>query len=98
MVSVSQPEAMVRRRQLACWLAGILLLAPFLLVSFYNHPQVDDFLCPALVRNHGFWKTEGMLYDRVPPRYFELALSSLTPLSFGNFSGYKIIPFAFILL
>jgi hypothetical protein len=77
---------------------GVLVLAPFLAVSLYDHPQVDDFWCTTLVKNYGFWNAQIRLYDIVPPRYLGLALSSLGPLSFGNVSGYKIIPMLFILL
>jgi hypothetical protein len=81
-----------------CLVTAILVLAPFLAVSIYNHPIGDDFWCTSLVRKYGYWNAQARLYDIVPPRYLELAISCLTPLSFGNFSGYKVIPILFILL
>lgn len=80
------------------WLVAVLVLAPFVLISFYNHPVGDDYWCTALVRKYGYWEAQLRLYDIVPPRYTELALSCLTPLSFGNFWGYKLIPAGFIVL
>ncbi|HWK03922.1 MAG TPA: hypothetical protein VNS58_09850 [Puia sp.] len=83
---------------LLCLVTAILVLAPFLAVSVYNHPIGDDFWCTSLVRKYGYWNAQRRLYDIVPPRYLELAISCLTPLAFGNFSGYKVIPILFILL
>lgn len=80
------------------WVICIIMLLPFLVISMYNHPVGDDYWCTTLVRKVGYWNAQIQLYDVVPPRYTELALSCLTPLSFGNFWGYKIIPAAFILL
>jgi hypothetical protein len=73
-------------------------LALFLFISLYNHPIGDDFWCTGMVRKYGYWNAQLRLYDIVPPRYLELAISCLTPLSFGNFSGYKVIPILFILV
>jgi hypothetical protein len=81
-----------------CWVAGVIVLLPFFIISFYNHPLGDDYWCTSLVRRYGYWNAQIRLYNIVPPRYTALAVSCLTPLSFGNFFGYKIIPVAFFLL
>jgi hypothetical protein len=81
-----------------CWLACLPAILIFMAVSLYNHPLGDDFWCTSMVRKYGYWDAQARLYNIVPPRYLELAISCVTPLSFGNFSGYKVIPALFILL
>ena len=81
-----------------CWLACLPAILIFMAVSLYNHPIGDDFWCTSMVQKYGYWNAQARLYNTVPPRYLELAISCLTPLSFGNFSGYKVIPILFILL
>jgi hypothetical protein len=81
-----------------CLAVGVPALALFLILSFYNHPVGDDFWCTAMVRKYGYWEAQRRLYSIVPPRYFELAISCLSPLSFGDFWGYKLIPPVYMLL
>lgn len=98
------PEPLYRKEQnrtadiALCLLSCLPALVIFLVVSFYNHPIGDDFWCTSMVQKYGFWNAQLRLYDIVPPRYLELMIGCLTPLSFGNFSGYKFIPVLFILL
>lgn len=76
----------------------IIILLPFFLLSFFNHPFGDDYWSTGLVRRLGFWHAQVELYNTVPPRWLALGLSCLSPLSWGNFWGYKVIPVVFILL
>jgi len=93
-----ESKAAERSDVILCLAVSLPVLASFLFVSFYNHPIGDDFWCTAMVRKYGFWRAQSELYDIVPPRYLELAVSCLAPLSFGKFFGYKIIPIFSILL
>lgn len=81
-----------------CLVTGLLILLPFLAISFYNHPVGDDYWCTGMVRRYGFWNAQVRLYDIVPPRYFALGISSLAPLAFGNSGGYRIIPILFFVV
>ena len=74
------------------------VLVLFLVLSFYVHPIGDDFWCTAMVRKYGYWEAQSRLYGIAPPRWLAMAISSLSPLSFGNLWGYKLIPVVFLLL
>jgi len=77
---------------------ALIILLPFLIISFFNHPLGDDYWSTDLVRRLGFWHAQVELYNTVPPRWLALGLSCLSPLSWGNFWGYKVIPVGFLLL
>ena len=98
MVNAGLKELVSRRDIILCMSVCLPVVLLFVVVSFYNHPVGDDFWCTAMVKKYGFWKAQRMLYDIVPPRYLELALSCLTPLSFGSFWGYKLIPVLYIVV
>jgi hypothetical protein len=58
---------------------GILALAllPFLALSFYNHPMMDDFSDATVVRTVGFWKAQQYFYLTHTGRYTITALLAL---------------------
>ncbi|HVU53889.1 MAG TPA: hypothetical protein VHD83_02490 [Puia sp.] len=83
------------------WLSRVtafIILLPFFLISFFNHPLGDDYWATDLARRLGFWRAQVELYNTVPPRWLDLGISCLGPLTWGNFWGYKVIPVVFILL
>ncbi|MBO9635870.1 MAG: hypothetical protein J7578_22390, partial [Chitinophagaceae bacterium] len=71
---------------------------PFFIISFFNNPVGDDYWITALVREHGYFPAQKILFNTVNPRYSALAISAVSPLTFGNFWLYKVIPLIFILL
>ncbi len=76
----------------------LIILLPFVLISFYNHPIGDDFWFSALVRKYGFSKAEPIIFKTVSARFSALFIMGINPLVFGNFWLYKLIPILFIYL
>jgi hypothetical protein len=80
-------------------LLGILTIIPFILLSFYNHPSIDDFGVSAKTINLGFWKAQITWYMLWSGRYFANALIGLDPLVIHNLVLYRFIPpFLFVVL
>ena len=77
---------------------ALVILLPFFIISAFNHPLGDDYWSTDLVRRMGFWRAQWELYNTVPPRWLAMALTCMSPLSWGNFWGYKVIPVVFLLL
>jgi hypothetical protein len=76
----------------------VILIGPFIIISGFNNPLGDDFWITSMVRKDGFIQAQKILYDTVSARYTLLTLASLSPLSFGNFWLYKLIPIIFVVL
>lgn len=72
---------------------GIVVLLPFLVMCFYNHPATDDFGFANTVNIHGFWGTQKYMYDTWKCAFVSSMLMSITPLMINWYLGYKIIPF-----
>ncbi|RYY13551.1 MAG: hypothetical protein EOO04_31705, partial [Chitinophagaceae bacterium] len=72
------------------------ILLPVVIISAFNHPLGDDYWFTAMVREIGFPKAFGIIYDTVSPRYTVLSLMAVNPLVFGNFWLYKLIPVLYI--
>lgn len=75
-----------------------LMIIPFLILSFYNHPSSDDWLINYVTDAKSFVESQIYFYTNWFGRYFSIALLSLSPLHFDSFTGYKVIPFLLILL
>jgi hypothetical protein len=76
----------------------IILIAPFIIISAFNHPLGDDYWMTSMVRKDGFIQAQKMLYDTISARFMLLTIVSLSPLTFGNFWLYKLIPVLFIIV
>lgn len=77
----------------------IFCILPFLILSAYVHPCLDDFDYSEVAVKHGFFHSQYIWYKTWSGRYFSTAiLSSVNPLVFRSIAGYKIITFIFILL
>ncbi len=73
-----------------------IIIIPIVIISAFNHPLGDDYWFSAMVREVGFTKAFGIIYDTVSPRYTVLSLMAVSPLVFGNFWLYKLIPVLYI--
>src|SRR5690349_12172282 len=87
---------MDKRTELTNTIILLILLLPFVAISFFNHPLGDDYWITSLVRKDGFLQAQKTLYQTVSARYTLLTITSLSPLTFGNFWLYKLIPIVFI--
>jgi len=69
-------------------LFGVVL--PFVVLSFFNHPQNDDYVFAAQTRSLGYGQTFLIWYKGWTPRYFALAGSVLSPVVFGSYRLYRL--------
>ncbi len=80
-------------------LFSLLTLFPVLILSFYNHPSVDDDFCFAyMTRDYGFFESQKLYYQGWSGRYFANMLFHATPLAFGYFGFVKWMPFVIMIL
>jgi len=75
----------------------ITVLLPFLVLSFFNNPATDDFYLANLSLKYGLLDVHFWHYNNWSGRYFSNGILFFSPLYFGNFYFYKIIPIALIL-
>ncbi len=80
------------------WFILAIMALPFIAISYFVHPMGDDYWITSLVREHGYIEAQIMLYKTITARYTLLAIAGASPLSFGNFWLYKIIPIIYIFL
>ena len=76
----------------------IVVLVPFILISFFNNPATDDFYLTNLSLKHGLYDVHFWHYNNWSGRYFSNGILFFSPIYFGNFYFYKIIPIALLLL
>lgn len=66
---------------------------PLLVLSFFNHPSAADDYCFAdTALKHGFWQAQIFYYDGWTGRYFSNFLVHGTPLVWGWYDGFRLIP------
>ncbi|SMB94647.1 hypothetical protein SAMN00120144_2047 [Hymenobacter roseosalivarius DSM 11622] len=79
------------------YLALVLLtgaaVAPFLLLSYYNHPFMDDYYNAANVRTTGLWAQQIELYLRWTGRFSSsLLVTAANPIIYGWYEGFRWTP------
>lgn len=85
------------RNAVALILFGIALL-PLLILSFYNHPSaIDDFCFADTAVRHGVWQSQKFYYDGWTGRYFSNLVVHASPLVWGWYDAYRIIPILLII-
>ncbi|WP_375443339.1 DUF6056 family protein [uncultured Fibrella sp.] len=66
---------------------------PLLALSWFNHPSAADDYCFADTAVHyGFWQAQKYYYDGWTGRYFSNFLVHGSPLVWGWYNGFKLIP------
>jgi hypothetical protein len=70
----------------------ILLIVPFFMLSFFNHPSADDYSFSHLIRAWGRLGYQDFMYNHWQGRYFANFIFSYNPLTFDSFIGYKMFP------
>lgn len=82
-------------RLVAVTTALLFLLAygPLLLLSTHNHPSAADDYCFAdTALRYGFWQAQKLYYNGWTGRYFSNMLVHGSPLVWGWYDGYRLIP------
>ncbi|WP_133271378.1 DUF6056 family protein [Hymenobacter radiodurans] len=68
-------------------------VTPFLLLSYYNHPFMDDYYNAANVRTTGLWAQQIELYLRWTGRFSSsLLVTAANPLVYGWYDGFRWTP------
>jgi len=71
---------------------------PFIVLSFYNHPSLDDFLDANIVKQLGFLKSQKFFYETHTGRYTTTALLALiNPLIYWHIERKWWLGIAFII-
>jgi hypothetical protein len=68
------------------------VILPFVFLSFFNHPQNDDYVYASWTKHYGFAVANVRWFLVWSGRYLTTAILSASPLVFGWFGAYKIIP------
>ena len=74
----------------------LVTLAPFVALSFFNHPSIDDYSFTINAKTLGFWKAVQYSYTVWNGRYFSAVVLSVNPLVFNWQFGYKLVPIALL--
>ncbi|HMQ68598.1 MAG TPA: DUF6056 family protein [Ignavibacteria bacterium] len=76
----------------------IFAIIPFILLTYFIHPSWDDFEYTGIATQNGFFQSQYIWYVTWSGRYFSQAfLSSVNPLIYGCFAGYKILSFVMLI-
>ncbi|QNP53563.1 hypothetical protein H9L05_08410 [Hymenobacter qilianensis] len=74
-------------------LVTVAAVLPFLLLSYYNHPFMDDYYNAANVRATGLWAQQIELYLRWTGRFSSsLFVTAANPLVYGWYDGFRWTP------
>ena len=72
-------------------------LLPFGLLSFFNHPFMDDYYNAANARRLGLWAAQQDLYLQWSGRYFSsLLVTAANPMHRDWYNGLRITPLLFL--
>ena len=76
----------------------VAVILPLIILSFYNHPNIDDFVIANIVHKSGIFGTQKFLYFNQTGRYFSDFILCLNPLTFDAYSAYKFNSIVLLLL
>ncbi|WP_210518739.1 hypothetical protein [Hymenobacter terricola] len=87
----------IPKLHLATLRLGLLLaLAPFLLLTMFNQPFLDDFRYANSTREHGLWAVQSWLYLTWTGRFTSsFMLTVLNPVTYGWLGGVKVVAAVF---
>ena len=71
---------------------GVFSILPFVLISYFNNPNADDFCYNVMSRDLGFLQAQINWYQGWSGRYFSTAILSIQALVSNTFLLYKLIP------
>ena len=87
------PPLLARLLRLTAYGLFALAFVPILCLSWFNHPSAADDYCFAdTATRFGFWPAQKFYYDGWTGRYFSNFLVHGSPLVWGWYGGFKLIP------
>lgn len=84
--------------ELVLFVALVLSILPFPLLSLFSHPAYDDFCNTVQQLKMGVLERQAFIYNNFDGRYFAVAVGNLNPLKLGSFAGYQLLSLLVILL
>lgn len=75
-----------------------LMIFPFLILFFFNHPSADDWGLAENTKIMGFFSAQAHYYKSWTGKFFSNAVLSYNPLYFKSLFGYKIMTLLLMLL
>jgi hypothetical protein len=73
-------------------------LLPFAILSFFSHPQADDFDAATSTMRMGYFKAIAFTYMNWNSRWFSAAIMQASPLVFNSIYVYKALPIMLLFL
>jgi hypothetical protein len=73
-------------------------LLPFVILSFFCHPQADDFDAATTALRLGYFQSIAFTYVNWNSRWFSSAIMQASPLAFGSIAAYKAVPIILLAL
>src|SRR5438552_3794747 len=74
----------------------LLIIAPFIIISFFNHPALDDWWYAEVYKQFGLIGAQQYWYNHYTARFFSNFVMTVAPLSFGWIEGHKVMPAVFL--
>jgi hypothetical protein len=74
----------------------VCIIVPFIIISFYNHPALDDWWYAEVYKEFGFLGAQEYWYTHYTGRFFSNFAMTLAPLSFTWIEGHKLLPVVFL--
>jgi len=78
--------------ELILFLLLAIIMLPFLVLSFFNAPAVDDYSYALKTMDYGFWGGQMEAYKQWNGRYFASFILCLNIISGNTFFMYKLLP------
>ena len=85
------PRQAINRYEIALGGIAVLLIFPFLVLSFFCHPQNDDYVFAKWTMSDGFVRSNIRWYSLWTGRYFSTALASMNPIVWKSIAAYKAV-------
>jgi len=75
----------------------ILMVLPFFVLCFFNHPCPEDLSFTEYTHRIGFLNTQIYMYNDIGGRFLTCALLSINPLIFHSIPAFKLLIFLFMI-
>ena len=72
-----------------------IIILPFCVIAYYNHPALDDWWYAEVFKNHGILGAQQYWYNHYTARFFSNFVMTIAPLSYRWIEAYKVLPIVF---
>ncbi|SDK91304.1 hypothetical protein SAMN04488034_101891 [Salinimicrobium catena] len=87
-----------QKSEILIFTATAIVLLPFIILSFYNHPASDDFCYTNYIRDNEFWAAQVKHYFIWTGRFTATFLLTIDPIELNDLSSYQLLPVALFIL